>query len=449
MPGVFRHPTQRLVELQPVSTPAPRAIDAPPMHAKRQRPPVNYSSAFAAFASPPTDMCLTPVIDAIHETGMQWFKLGPSHALSATGESLPPTTNRSKLLPTKRSGIKQLTQRSLLSLSMVLGSSCLFPLERRSLKNKWVFRIKRDAQGNITRYKARLCACGYNQVAGLDYKDVYSPVVRTESFRLFLAIFAGREMECIQMDVVTAFLNGSVEEDIFMKQPPGYVDQACPDHVCKIVKNLYGLKQAPRVWHNTIDPFLKSLGFTALAADPCVYYKWSGTELSIKSLYVDDLAVASDSNTGIKTIRYSLMEKFKMADDGELEYILGMKIRRDRDKRAVYISSQNKIVEILKDFNMASCSPASTPMDQVTVSADDCPLPNSKEWLEMQEVPYRESVGRLSHLMRTVRPDIAFAVSVVNRYLKGSQLTELEIAPIDYSTKVTTTSKSLGERGRY
>jgi hypothetical protein len=329
------------------------------------------------------------------------------------------------------------------------------PPDRRPLKNKWVFRIKRDEAGNITRYKARLCACGYNQIAGLDYKEIFSPVVRTESFRLFLALVAGRDMESIQMDVVTAFLNGQVEEDIYMKQPPGYIDPSCPDLVCRILKNIYGLKQAPRVWHKTIDPHLRSMGFKPLAADPCLYYQWSDGKLSLISLYVDDLAIASDSPAGIAAIRTQLMHKFKMTDDGDLHYILGMKIIRDRTNKAIFVSSPSKIEELLKDFYMAKCIPCSTPMDHVAISAADSPTVGSDDWHEMQKVPYRECVGRLTHLMRTTRPDLAFSVSVVNRYLhnpgarhweavkrilrylKGTADLSLRIAPGDFSSTVT------------
>ena len=233
---------------------------------------------------------------------MQWFKLPRAYALSATHTPLPTSYNDILALADKDEWL-QATDAEIASL-IEHGTWELVPLPagRRALKNKWVFRLKTDESGNVTRYKARLCACGYNQVAGIDYKEIFSPVVRTESFRMFLALVAGRDMDCIQMDVVTAFLNGSVEEDVYMRQPPGYEDPACPDHVCRIIKNLYGLKQAPRVWHKTIDPFLKSLGFQPLAADPCLYYQWTDGKLSLISLYVDDLAIASDSPSTIAHI---------------------------------------------------------------------------------------------------------------------------------------------------
>ncbi len=245
-----------------------------------------------------------------------------------------------------------------------------------------------------------------------------------------------------------------------MNQPPGYVDHNCPNYVCKIIKNLYGLKQASRVWHKTIDPFLKSIGFVSITADPCIYFKWDGDKLSLISLYVDDLAIASDSSAEIAKIRSHLMGKFKITDDGELEYILGMKIHRDRPNKQLFVSSNQKVQDILTDFNMAMCLPTATPMDHVAISASDCPTLNSPEWNEMQSIPYRECVGRLTHLMRTTRPDIAFSVSVVNRYLhnpghkhwnavkrilrylNGTKDFELKIAPLDFSSKVSVCNRS-------
>jgi hypothetical protein len=230
--------------------------------------------------------------------------------------------------------------------------------------------------------------------------------------------------------------------------------------VCHILKNLYGLRQAPRVWHKTIDPYLRELGFIPLTADPCLYYRHDGPALSLISLYVDDLAIASDSPDSISSIRNALMNRFKMTDDGEIDFVLGMHIRRDRPNGSIYISSTQKILELLKDFNMATCTPCSTPIDVVTISAADCPAPNSDEWIEMQSVPYRSCVGRLTHLARTTRPDLAFAVSVVNRflhnpgrkhwnavkrilrYLKGTTHLELKIAPADLSSSATACDRS-------
>jgi hypothetical protein len=119
------------------------------------------------------------------------------------------------------------------------------PPDRKPIKSKWVYRIKRDSLGNVVKYKGRLCACGYSQIHGVDFHDIYSPVVRYKTIRLLLTVAANRNMEIHQMDVTGAFLNGHLQEEIYMQQPAGYIDPNHPDSVCKLHKNLYGLKQAP------------------------------------------------------------------------------------------------------------------------------------------------------------------------------------------------------------
>jgi hypothetical protein len=460
-PGIYNHPTKGKISFEPITTIPSKSINAPPRSSKRHHSKSDYSQAFSATANySAEEACMATTSDCINHAQLEWYKLPPAFARSATGDPLPTTYESIDQLADKEEWIKATNN----EIASLMEHNCweLVPLPpgRKPLKNKWVFRIKRDADGNCTRYKARLCACGYNQKPGIDYKDIYAPVVRSESFRLFLGIVAGRDMDCIQMDVVTAFLNGSIKEEVYMRQPPGYIDKDCPDNVCKITKNLYGLKQAPKVWHDTIDPFLKSLGFKTLTADPCLYFKWNDGKLSLISLYVDDLAIASDCTDNLTLIKTQLMKQFKMTDDGNIDYILGMEIRRDRQKKEIYISSRNKIQQILKDFNMATCIPASTPMDSLTVSSADCPPANSEKWNSMQSVPYRSCVGKLTHLMRTTRPDLAFSVSVVNRYLhnpgpkhwnavkrilrylQGTRQYELRLAPHDLSNSVTTCDRS-------
>lgn len=233
-----------------------------------------------------------------------------------------------------------------------------------------------------------------------------------------LTIVASRNMHLHQMDVASAFLNGDLREEIFMNQPKGYVDSSHPDYVCHLHKNLYGLKQAPRVWHLTIDPFLKSLGFVANAADPCLYFRWDHNHLSLIGLYVDDLALASDSIKHLQEIKQKLMSRFTMHDEGELTYILGMSITRNRGERTISISNETKISEFLNQFKMADANPVCTPMEpNHQLSLADCPVEGSEDQLLMQQIPYKECVGYLIYLMRTNRPDIAFPVSVVSRFL--------------------------------
>jgi hypothetical protein len=140
---------------------------------------------------------------------------------------------------------------------------------------------------------------------------------RMESSRIFLTIIASRKMKFIQMDVTAAFLNGELTEDIYMQQPTGYEDIARADYVLLLLRNLYGLKQAPRVWHQTIDPFLRKLGFTAMDADPCIYFQWDQkrSNLQLISLYVDNLGIAADLQSDVDYIRNQLKSEYKMTDE--------------------------------------------------------------------------------------------------------------------------------------
>ena len=463
-PGHFKHPTQGIVTLEPIETAPLKDITALPTSLKRIRPPVDYSSAFSARSASFTE-CLLSTEDMINLLDFQWYKLPSSKAFSASRDSLPIKYDDIAKLENSDQWYKA-TNSEIASL-IEHGTWELVPLPegRQAINCKWVFRIKRDANGDITRYKARLCACGYSQLPGIDYKDIYSPVVRSESLRLMLSIVASRNMELHQMDVVTAFLNGNLEETIFMKQPPGYEDLSHPNHVCQLHKNLYGLKQAPRVWHKTIDPFLKSKGFQAIDPDPCLYVKWLAQRLILIALYVDDLAIAADSDSDLDDIKSALNDRFKMTDEGELEFILGIKVRRDRANRAIYLSNEHYITELLSDFNMLTCNPISTPMEALTISALDCPTPHSDEWKRMQTVPYRQCVGRLTYLSRSSRPDIAYSVSVVNRYLhnpgerhwsavkrilrylKGTSIFELRLQPLSLKIFASTCDRSSSLEG--
>ena len=456
-PGYYRDPSKGTVEIQPVDLPPIKDITGPPLHPKRAHPAVDYSSAFSASALS-TESYILPAEDVVNLLDFHWYTLPPSSCLST--ESVPVRYEDIEALANRDDWYRASDQEIASLIEHGTWELVPLPKDRRAINCKWVFRIKRDADGTIIKYKARLCACGYSQIPGLDYKDIYSPVVRAESLRLMLSIVAARDMELHQMDVVTAFLNGDLTETIFMKQPPGYRDPVKPDHVCQLHKNLYGLKQAPRVWHKTIDPFLRTLGFEPLVADPCLYVKWNHAALSMIALYVDDLAIAADHNADLHATKSALKTRFKMTDEGSLEFILGIKVRRNRPQRAIYLSNDHYTTALLNDFNMLTCNAVSTPMDCLTVSSADCPTPQSPEWLRMQTVPYRQCVGRLTYLSRTSRPDLAYSVSVVNRflhnpgekhwnavkrimkYLKGTAATELCLQPLNFTSHITTCDRT-------
>jgi hypothetical protein len=173
------------------------------------------------------------------------------------------------------------------------------------------------------------------------------------TLRLQLALIAMRNMVTKQMDVTAAFLNGVPEEILHMQQPPGYEDTSKPDWVCLLLRNLYGLKQASRVWHLTIDPFIKSLGFQANQGDPCLYFRWDDGKLTMVTLHVDDLTLASDSQSILDQVSSQLKAKFTMTDDGEISNVLKLSIERNLSEKKIYIHQHSYLNDLLIRFNMA------------------------------------------------------------------------------------------------
>jgi hypothetical protein len=161
----------------------------------------------------------------------------------------------------------------------------------KALPMKWVYKIKRDANGNIERYKARLVAKGYLQKQGIDFEELYAPVSKPTTLRALMAVVAGRDMELYQLDVKTAFLNGELEEEVYMQRPHGY-EEGGPGKVCHLKKTLYGLRQAPRAWHTRFKAKLEALGLRAWETDLALFVKGSGRQATYVLVWVDNILVA-------------------------------------------------------------------------------------------------------------------------------------------------------------
>ena len=290
------------------------------------------------------------------------------------------------------------------------------PSGRKAIGNKWILKIKRKADGSIDRYKARLVAKGYTQQEGLDYEETFSPVVKFTSIRLILAIVAYLDLELHQMDVKTAFLNGELEEEIYMEQPVGFIVKGQEQKVCKLHRSIYGLKQSSRQWYLRFHKAILTYDFKMIEEDHCVYVKRSNDKLAILSLYVDDILIAGNDKEFVFAIKRWLSTNFDMKDMGEADYILGVKIERDRSKKLLTLSQEHYIKKILERFHMSSCKPVDTPVSKSEVlSQNMCPR-NLEEEKEMSNVPYSSAVGSLMYAMLCTRPDICFAVGLVSRY---------------------------------
>jgi len=213
--------------------------------------------------------------------------------------------------------------------------------------SRWVFKIKRNSDGSIQRYKSRLVAQGYTQVEGVDYNEVYSPVARFSAIRSLLAVANANDYEIHQMDVATAFLNGTLDYEIYMEQPIGFVDPDRPDWICKLKKSIYGLKQSARCWNTTLDEYLTKEGYKKSEAEDCIYTKFEPHgKLIILAVYVDDVIPISNCTRLLAQEKYKLKSKFKMVDNGNVHHLLGMLISRDRKKKILTISQANYLYSI-------------------------------------------------------------------------------------------------------
>src|SRR3954468_17041130 len=200
------------------------------------------------------------------------------------------------------------------------------------------FQEKTDADGNVTVYKARLVAKGFRQVQGVDYDETFSPVAMFKSIRILLAIAVFHDYEIWQMDVKTAFLNGNIDEELYMMQPEGFVDPKDADKVCKLQRSIYGLKQASLSWNQRFDKVIKSFGFIQTYGEACIYKKVSGSSVAFLILYVDDILLIGNDVDLLNSVKEYLNNSFSMKDLGEAAYILGIKIYRDRSRRLISLS---------------------------------------------------------------------------------------------------------------
>jgi hypothetical protein len=218
------------------------------------------------------------------------------------------------------------------------------------------------------------------------------------------------------MDVKTAFLNGSLEEEIYMQQPEGFVEAGQEDKVCKLQRSLYGLKQAGRSWYQKIDGCFGDLGFTRTHADNCVYLLRKDDILLIVALYVDDLLIIANDMAALTNLKAELSKRFEMKDLGEVQFCLGIQITRNRPERTIRISQTKYIEDMLSKFNMQDCKAVGTPLDTNTKLSKSMSPKSHEEAEEMKGVPYQSAVGSLMYAMLGTRPDIGYAVGAVSQF---------------------------------
>ncbi|KAJ9555222.1 hypothetical protein OSB04_009836 [Centaurea solstitialis] len=287
------------------------------------------------------------------------------------------------------------------------------PRGHRVIGTKWVFRNKTDERGIIIKNKARLVAQGYTQEEGIDYDDVFAPVAKIEAIRLFLAFASYKGFKVYQMDVKSAFLYGTIDEEVYVSQPPGFEDPKYPDKVYKLRKALYGLHQAPRAWYDTLSSYLLENKFERGVIDKTLFIKRTKTDMLLVQIYVDDIIFGSTRDDMCKEFEELMHKKFKMSSMGELTFFLGLQVKQKTD--GIFINQSKYVASMLQKFGMNDAKPASTPMETHKHLTADV------EGEEVDVHHYRCMIGSLMYVTAS-RPDIMFVVCVCASDYGGANL---------------------------
>ena len=291
------------------------------------------------------------------------------------------------------------------------------PKSQTIIGTKWVFRNKMDENGIVSRNKARLVAQGYNQQEGIDYDETFAPVARLESIRILLAYACAHNFKLFQMDVKSAFLNGVINEEVYVAQPPGFIDFEKPNYVYKLKKALYGLKQAPKAWYDRLKTFLVDHKYTMGLVDNTLFTKKKDSHIIIVQIYVDDIIFGSTCQELCVDFSKIMHDEFEMSMMGELNFFLGLQIKQLED--GIFFNQSKYIKDMLKKFGLEDSKPIKTPMSTETKLTKD------EESESVDSTKYRGMIGSLLYLTAS-RPDIMFSVCLCARFQEDPKTTHLE-----------------------
>ncbi|GJT00676.1 ribonuclease H-like domain-containing protein [Tanacetum coccineum] len=281
------------------------------------------------------------------------------------------------------------------------------PANVNVVRSMWLFKHKFNADGSLSRYKARLVANGRSQQQGIDCDETFSPVVKPATIRTVLSLAVSRDWPIHQLDVKNAFLHGHLSETVYMHQPPGFVDPNKPDYVCHLQRSLYGLKQAPRAWFQRFASYAIRVSFQHSKTDSSLFVFHRGSDIAYLLLYVDDIILTASSSAFLHRIIASLHSEFAMKDLGSLNYFLG--ISAQRSTSGLFLSQSKFAEEILERAHMQHCNPCRTPVDtESKLGSNGDPI--------IDPTLYRSLAGALQYLTFT-RPDISYAVQQVCLYM--------------------------------
>ncbi|GJT16651.1 retrovirus-related pol polyprotein from transposon TNT 1-94 [Tanacetum coccineum] len=291
------------------------------------------------------------------------------------------------------------------------------PISQSVIGTKWVFKNKLDENGIVSRNKAKLVAQGYNQQEGIDYDETYALVARLESIRILLAIACANDFKLYQMDVKSAFLNGFINEEVYVAQPLGFIDFQKPNYAYKLKKALYGLKPAPKAWYDRLKTFLIKHKYSIGMVKNILFTKKSKSHLIIVQIYVDDIIFGSTSLNLCDDFAKIMHDEFKMSMIGELNFFLGLQIKQMED--GIFFNQSKYIKKMLKKFGLKDSKPTKMPMStEIKLTKDD-------EANFVDSSKYRGMIGSLLYLTAS-RPNIVFSVCLCARFQENPKTTHLE-----------------------
>lgn len=288
------------------------------------------------------------------------------------------------------------------------------PKGRKAIGSKWVYKIKRDNKGEVLRYKARLVAKGFSQKFGIDYDEVFAPTVRSTTFRVLLSEAAAKGYIVKHFDVKTAFLNGKIDEEVYMKQPEGFAEG---DKVCRLRKGLYGLKQAARQWNKEINRVLSHNGYTQSLWDQCLYFCKENNVVNYVLIHVDDILMAGNNQEMMEKLMENMNKHFELKDLGLVKHFLGIEIEKDSTGNFM-ISQERYIEDIIERTGMKEAKISVYPLDpgyEKTIKSEV--LENNNE--------YQKLIGMLLYLSTNTRPDISASISILSQKIKNPSKNDL------------------------
>jgi hypothetical protein len=284
------------------------------------------------------------------------------------------------------------------------------PVGKEPIGLKWVYKLKKNSDGEVVKYKARLVAKGYVQKYGIDFEEVFAPVARLDTVRTVLAFAANNGWKIHHLDVKSAFLHGDLEEEVYVQQPEGYEVKGKENEVFRLSKALYGLKQAPRAWNVKLDKSLRKLDFKRCLSEQAVYTRGTGVDAIILGVYVDDLIVTGGNPDEINLFKRQMMMEFEMTDLGLLSCYLGIEVEQKEDY--ITVKQTGYARKVLEQFGMSDCNSTKFPMEP------GCKLNADKGGPSVDSTKYRKMIGCLRYLLHS-RPDLSYSVGVASRFMEN------------------------------